>query len=360
MNLQRTLEELILIPSITSNKKACKQAMEYVKDIVEKKGLKTKVYEKNEVYSLLIAKEIKEEYEVILNGHLDVVPAPDKAFKPEIKKEAGKTLMYGRGTSDMKGGDVAILIAFLESLEEGLEKEVALLFSTDEEVGGFNGIGYVVEKGIKANIVFIPDGGNNWSVCTDEKGVFHIEFEAKGKSAHGSKVWLGDNALLKLIKTYENMKKKFNNKWGEAAKDDNWKPTINLGAINGGNAANKVPNEATMLIDIRYPSPVTQDDLEKIVEDSLVRGVTWKAISTGAPLSIDMGNKYLKKWMQIIDKEELEKEHGASDGRFFAQKGIDVIITKPNSSEPHIENEWIDINDLVLFKDKIKEWLEDI
>jgi len=327
MNLQKTLEELVSIPSISSNKKACKKAIEYVKDIVEKKGLKTKIYEKNEVYTLLVAKEIKDEYEIILNGHLDVVPAPDKAFKPKIKQEKGITLMYGRGTSDMKGGDVAILLAFLESLEEGLDKDIALLFSTDEEPGGFNGIGYVVEQGLKADIVFIPDGGNDWSVCTDEKGVFHLEFKAEGTSAHGSKVWMGDNALLKLIKVYENMKKEFDNKWGESTKNDNWKPTINLGALNGGSAANKVPNEATMLIDIRYPTPVTQDDLEKIVEDSLVKGVIWKAISTGAPLHIDVENKYLKKWLEIINKKDLEKESGASDGRFFAQKGIDVIIT---------------------------------
>jgi succinyl-diaminopimelate desuccinylase len=360
MNLQKTLEELVSISSVTSDTKACKQTIDYVKDLVEEKGLKTKLYEKNDVYSLLIAKEIKNKYEVLFNGHMDVVPASEESFKPKVKKENGKTIMYGRGTSDMKGTNVSVLQAFLESVEEGLDKDMAILFTTDEEYGGFNGVGYVIGQGLKADIVFVPDGGQDWSVCTDEKGVFHIKFEAKGVSAHGSRTWLGENALEKLINTYQNLRKAFDKEWGEATIDDNWKPTLNLGALNGGNAANKVPNEATMLIDIRYPSPVTQEQLEKIVRDSIVKGVNWEAISTGAPLSIDIENRYLKKWLEVANADDLEKEPGASDGRFFAEKGIGVILTKPISSKPHIENEWVDVDDLTLFKNRIKEWLRSV
>lgn len=358
MNLQKTLEELVSIPSITSDTKACKRTIEYVKELVEKEGLKTKLYEKNEVYSLLVAKEIKNKYSILFNGHMDVVPAPEKSFKPEVREVDRKTVMYGRGTSDMKGVNVAVLLAFLETLEGGLEKDMAILFTTDEEVGGFNGVGYVIEQDIEADIVFVPDGGQDWSVCTEEKGVLQMRLESKGVSAHGSRTWLGDNAIVKLIKTYVNMKSEFDKRWGEATKDDNWKPTLNLGALNGGNAANKVPNEATMLIDIRYPTPVTQDDLEEIVKDSVVEGVVSQVLSTGSPLSIDMDNRYLKSWLEIANVNDLEKEPGASDGRFFAERGMNVILTKPISSKPHIDNEWIDIDDLIKFKDKIKEWLK--
>jgi succinyl-diaminopimelate desuccinylase len=360
MNLQKVLEDLVSIPSVTSNTKACKKAIDYVKDLVEEKGLKTKMYERNNVYSLLIAKEIKDKYEIIFNGHLDVVPASEESFKPRVEEKDGNRLMFGRGTNDMKGGDAAMLVAFLETLEEGIDKDIALLFTTDEETGGFDGAAYVVEKGINADILFIPDGGKNWNVCTDEKGVFHIKFKATGISMHGSRVWLGDNAIIKLIKVFENMKAIFDEKWSEPTENDNWKPTINLGALNGGEAANQVPDEATMLIDIRYPTPVTQEDLEGIVKDSIVEGVTWKAISTGSPLHIDMDNKYLKKWLEIIDKKEFEKAHGASDARFFAKKGMNCIITTPKASESHIENEWIDLDDLIKFKDKIKEWIKGV
>jgi succinyl-diaminopimelate desuccinylase len=360
MEIEKILKQLVEIPSVTSDTEACKEAVQFIKNIVEKEGLKTKIFEKNNVQSLLVAKEIKNKYEVILNGHLDVVPASKDQFKVRIEEKDGKRIMFGRGTSDMKGGVVTSLVAFLECIEEGCNTDMALLFTTDEETGGFDGAAFAMEKGITADVMFTPDGGDDWSIVTDEKGVFHIKFEATGVSAHGSRTWLGDNAVEKLIKTFNRIDKQFNEKWGKATKKDNWKPTLNLGALNGGDAANKIPNKATMLIDIRYPSPVTQEDLEGVIKSSIQKGVTWKAISTGAPLSTSSKNKYMKKWIKLISNPILEKESGASDARFFAEKGIPVIITKSRGAEPHIDGEWTDLDDLEVFKNKTKEWLKSI
>ncbi|MDD4382123.1 MAG: M20/M25/M40 family metallo-hydrolase [Candidatus Dojkabacteria bacterium] len=357
MKIQNILEDLIKIQSVSSNTKECRRIVDYIDTLVKENGLKSKIYENKDVFSILIGKEIKDKYEVLFNGHLDVVPANQKDFQSIIKKENEKNIMYGRGTSDMKGACVSVLTAFIESIKEGVDLDMAILFTTDEEIGGFNGVKYILDNDIvSADIVFIPDGGNNWSICTDEKGVFQIRLTATGVSAHGSKVWEGDNAILKLIKVYNNISKRFD----KVTEKDNWKPTVNLGALNGGDAANKVPDIATMLLDMRYPTPYTQKDLEKIVNESLVKEVTYEAISTGSPLHIDIGNKYLKKWIKIVDNPEFEKASGASDGRFFAGKGIPVLITKPISSDPHINNEWVDLDDLDIFKKKIKEWLRSI
>ncbi len=361
MKLENILEDIIKIPSVTSDIEACRKTVEYITDLAQKENLKTKLIENDQVLSLIIAKEIKNKYEVILNGHLDVVPASKEQFTPKIKIKKGKRIMYGRGTSDMKGPVVSILLAFIESIREGCNKDIALLFTTDEEFGGFKGMKYLVDQNLRANIFFIPDGGNNWSICTDQKGVFQIKFTAKGVSAHGSRVWLGDNAVVKLITVYENIEKEFLKRWGKATKKNNWKPTVNLGALNGGDNANKVPNVATMLIDIRYPTPVTQSELEEIVKSSIVDGVTWETISSGAPLYTNIKNEYINKWIDVLDdKPVFEQEPGASDGRFLAEKGINVLLTKPRSSEPHIDNEWVDLDDLIVFKDSVKRWIRSI
>ncbi len=98
---------------------------------------------------------------VILKWNLDVVPASKEQFTPKIKVEKGKRIMYGRGTSDMKGPVVSILLAFIESIREGCNKDIALLFTTDEELGGFKGMKYLVDQNLRANIFFIPMVGNN-------------------------------------------------------------------------------------------------------------------------------------------------------------------------------------------------------
>jgi succinyl-diaminopimelate desuccinylase len=357
MNTQKILKELVEIESITKDTKCCKKAIEYIQDIAKENNLKTKILQKNNVYCLLISKQIKKKYKVLLNGHLDVVPGNKGMFKAKVKGNR----MYGRGTSDMKGVDIAMLLAYIQIVQEGLGDDTLLLFTTDEEYGGFNGMANFISQGYTADICFIPDGGNKWSVCTDEKGVFHIKIKAQGKGAHGSRPWTGENAVLKLITVYQNIQKEFKKKWGLPSKDDNWKPTCNLGSLNGGDAANKVPNLAEMQLDIRYPSPVTQKEIEDIVDNSLIDGVSYEVLSTGLPLSTDVNNPYVRKWIEVTKKDiEYEKAHGASDGRFLSEKNIPVILTKPISSEPHIDNEWIDLKDLEVFREKMVEWLKTV
>jgi succinyl-diaminopimelate desuccinylase len=355
MNTEKILKELVEIPSITSDTDQCFKSIKYVEGIAKENNLKTKILEKNNVYCLLISKQIKKKYKAILNGHLDVVPGNEGMFKVRIEQNR----MYGRGTSDMKGVDIAMLLAYIEIVQEGMGDDILLLYTTDEEFGGFNGMANFISQGYTADICFIPDGGNKWSVCTDEKGVFHIKIKAKGQGAHGSRPWTGKNAVLKLISVYENIQKEFEKRWGLPSKNDNWKPTCNLGSLNGGDAANKVPNTAEMQLDIRYPSPVTQKDIEDIVNNSLEDGVTYEVLSTGLPLSTDVNNPYVKKWIEVTGKNiTYEKAHGASDGRFLSEKNIPIILTKPISSEPHIDDEWIDLDDLEIFKNRMVEWLK--
>lgn len=355
MNTQKILKELVEIPSITSDTKECLKAIKYIEKIAKENNLKTKILEKNNVYCLLISNQIKKKYKIILNGHLDVVPGNENMFKVKVKDNK----MFGRGTSDMKGVNVALLLAYIEIVKLGKGDDILLLFTTDEEYGGFNGMGNFISKDYSADISFIPDGGNKWSICTDEKGVFHVVIKAKGKGAHGSKPWTGENAILKLMSVYKNIQKEFEREWGLPTNKDNWKPTCNLGSLNGGDAANKVPNEAEMKLDIRYPSPIKESDIEKIIISSLEKGVTYDVLSTGLPLSTDVNNPYIKKWVKVINKKVVfEKAHGASDGRFLSEKNILVLLTKPVSSDPHIDNEWIDLIDLEKFKEKVIEWLK--
>ena len=69
MELEKILKDLVEIPSVTSDIDNCKKAIDYINRLVIKEGLKTKIYENKNVYSLLIAKDIKNKYEIILNGH---------------------------------------------------------------------------------------------------------------------------------------------------------------------------------------------------------------------------------------------------------------------------------------------------
>lgn len=85
------------------------------------------------------------------HGHYDVVPAAAAGqFEPRIE---GDTL-FGRGSSDMKSGLVAMLFAAkaLRTAGVPLRGRLELLFVPDEETGGALGTGALAAAGL------LPDG----------------------------------------------------------------------------------------------------------------------------------------------------------------------------------------------------------
>ena len=97
-------------------------------------------------------------------GHTDVVPTGDEniwdypPFSGKIiTKEDGKHYLYGRGSSDMKGGDAAMICAMIEYIEKNPDHKgtIDLLLTSNEEGDAVGGTPYVVEFLKKENI--IPD-----------------------------------------------------------------------------------------------------------------------------------------------------------------------------------------------------------
>jgi len=359
------LLKLLKIQSVSFDSKKIKEIQAFVEKLEDLINLRIKTYLSDGISSLVISNDDTKNFDILFVGHLDVVPAIyPKAFEPYEKN--GR--IYARGASDMKGPVVAMMRAMKELIEEGTKLTLGLMLTTDEEVGGQNGVGHLLnEVGYRAKVAFIPDGGDNWSICTDEKGILHVKISAKGVSAHGSRPWKGDNANLKLIKCYETIEKHFYEKWGKPTEKFNWIPTLNLGYIQGGDSTNKVSDHAEAKIDFRFPAEVKKEEIIEIVKNACEKGdCEYEEIVSGASNHIDKNNPFLKAWCcGIKDKSEkgtklFVKAHGASDARFFAEKGVPTIISKPICSEIHVDDEWIDYNSLVEFKDCIKQWVRDI
>src|SRR5438067_10359764 len=76
---------------------------------------------------------------MLVLGHMDVVEAKreDWKFDPFVFREEGG-YFYGRGTSDMKNGDVATTIAAVKLISEGFKphRDIIFFYSGDEETRG--------------------------------------------------------------------------------------------------------------------------------------------------------------------------------------------------------------------------------
>lgn len=355
--MKQLISQLIKFQSDKNHPQEMKKCFDFVVSDLKKVGLKVNTFQKNGHAALVAAPTLKKHYQFLLNGHLDVVPANYlNAFKPQIKNNR----LYGRGASDMKGPLGVLIKISKELVEEKTAVDFCLMITTDEEVGGFDGVNYLVnEKGYSCDCALIPDGGPNFELILGEKGVLFIKLKAKGKAAHGSQPWLGDNALDKLIRVYQQIARKM----PKTTKDDNWKPTFNLGVLSGGDAPNKVCALAEAKIDFRYPEKKQRNQLLQLIKEAVKkeRRVSFEIIVQGAPLINDPQNKYFKDLQAVASKHgrklNVKKEHGASDGRFLSEKGIPVLMFKPLCSPAHIKDEWIDLKSLEDYHRIIKDFL---
>lgn len=353
--MEELLKKLIGFQSDHNHPSEIKRCFNFVVADLKKAGLKVKTYSSNGKPSLIAAWKLKKNYQYILNGHLDIVPADyPHAFKPLVKGNR----LYGRGASDMKG-PVAALMELIKD-EDLKSVDMALMLTFDEEIGGKDGVDYLlVEKGYSCDCAIVPDGGDNFRLIINQKGVIRAKFIAKGKSVHSSQLWLGNNALEKLIRLYQEVKKKI----PDTTKDNRWRSTLNLGSLHGGDAGNKVPDKAEMVLDFRYPEKKEREKILNLIDRKVkeIKGASFHFLVQRPPMVVNKKSRYIKKIVDIAKQHgvncQLDKEPWASDAVYFSIKGSMVIVIKPIAGPYHVKNEWIDLKSLKKFYIILKDFL---
>lgn len=356
--LSEYLSTLVAFNTVTSNQEGSAQALSWVQTQLSPLGLHFKSYQFKGYHSLVMTTQETKTPKIMLVAHIDVVAAPDALFHPVIKNNK----MFGRGVYDMKMA-IACYIQLMNDLKDNLKNyNIGIMLTSDEEIGGINGVQSLLKEGYLADVAFLPDGGFDWNFEEKAKGVLHLKVASHGKSAHGSRPWLGKNAIQQLMDVLQDIQKGFDK---QKSQDGDYYPTANIGKIQGGTVINQVPDSAEALIDIRFPP--SSGDVVKIYTDiqDIVNqhpGVSLERIAEGLPHQEDLSGRYFQSF-RLLAKQLYGIEvgstsaHGSSDARFFGEKKIPVLIIAPKGGEIHADDEWIDLDDLTRFYEVMKAWI---
>jgi acetylornithine deacetylase/succinyl-diaminopimelate desuccinylase-like protein len=156
---------------------------------------------------------------ILLMAHLDVVDArrDDWSIEPfKLTEQDG--YFYGRGSSDNKGGAVAIVTALLRLRAEGFKpkRDIVLLFTGDEETTGRGAELGATEwrKWTDAEFALNSDGGGGgfakdgrplgFTMQTAEKTYSMYSFTVRNRGGHSSKP-RPDNAIYKLAEALKRL-----------------------------------------------------------------------------------------------------------------------------------------------------------
>lgn len=385
--------ELVKIPS-ENPPGDVKDIASFIEDWLETRGLKVEAYEPERGRVSLISKIGETDRPaIILNGHMDVVPAgnPKRWNFPPYCGEVKGSKVLGRGATDMKGGLTSIIVAFATVFQvvKALPGRVILNAVPDEETGGEYGSGWCVKTGkVQGDACLIGEPSGIRHSFIGEKGICWLRLNSEGVPAHGSLPMLGDNAIEKLVKALpiaqrmrreeaetpmeitsvieasqdfyrEMMRGKGvidEAKIEDAARAINHN-TVNIGVIQGGVKTNIVPESCTANIDIRVPAGVTPEKVKMRIEEMLKEA----GLADINCEFIDRSNPNYtaptEEVFTILDNNVREVVGvdakplfmtGATDGRFFRLKGIPTINYGPGEiSLAHAYNEYVPTDDLI-------------
>jgi len=224
----------------------------YLGGLLEEQGLEVNEYEFADGRTSLVARTrgARERQPLCLTGHLDVVPlgAAEWTHEP-FAGEMENGRLYGRGSTDMKGGIAAMTVAALRALEADDRVPLELVFTASEETGCEGAYHLTGTPGLLtppgAMIIGEPTG--NYPLI-GHKGAFWLHAITRGTTAHGSMPEAGDNAVHKAAHAITRLE---NFAFRETPDPSLGLPSLNVGTVAGGMNMNSVPDEATIGIDIR-------------------------------------------------------------------------------------------------------------
>jgi len=324
---------------------------------------------------------------IILNGHIDVVPEGDvsKWNQPPFSGHIENNRMYGRGTTDMKGGNVALLLAVEAIAKSGIKLKGDVIFESviEEESGGVGTLATLM-RGYQADAAIIPEP-TNMKLFIKQQGSMWFRVTVEGRSAHGGTRYEGVSAIDKAWKVY-NAIMKLEAKRNAAITDPLYKHIsiplpINVGKIQGGSWPSSVPDLVTMEGRIGVGPHEEMNEVKNQLttcmkevndEDDWLRehpvhleffGGQW------VPNFVEQDHPFVDTLIQNFEslyKREIliEASPWGTDGGLLGKVGgIPTLIIGPGETKvAHYPNEFIDLGEVIqaskLFAHTIISWCE--
>ncbi|QIK70728.1 ArgE/DapE family deacylase [Erysipelothrix sp. HDW6C] len=373
------LQDVIRIESINGNEKAVAL---YLQKLLKDHGIESTLVDYAPDRSNLVATMKSGEGKVLAySGHMDVVDPGDASLwkYPPFDAHIEGNKMYGRGTTDMKSGLVAQVLAMIEMKEQGIpfKGTLKLLATVGEEVGEL-GAEQLTTEGYMDDVDGLIIGEpTNYILMYTHMGSINYTLTSKGKEAHSSMPQLGINAInhLNVFIT------RVNEAMDKVAADYNdatlGRTIHNVTVISGGNQVNSIPALATLQGNIRSLPEFDNDKvialLQKVVDElnlekdyNLTLAIDFNKI----PVKADKDSSLINTVQGVSEKHDkgrlqLVGAAGTTDAAEFtkAKKAFDFVVFGPGvSTLAHQMNEYVEIDNYLemieIYKDIAASYLK--
>jgi glutamate carboxypeptidase len=287
---------------------------------------------------------------ILLIGHMDTVFDPGTAAGRPYRRDGDRAT--GPGTSDMKGGLLAGLLALRALVNSGARPAVTVVANPDEEIGSPFSTPHIrrLAPGHVAALV-LECARANGDVVSARKGIADLQIDFHGRAAHaGVEPEKGRNAILAAARAVEALHG-LNGRWPSV--------TCNAGVIAGGTRPNVVAADCNLQVDLRAATVAEFDAarsaVDAIVASPAVAGVSaeLRQIASHPPMERSAASAHLVTTVRAI-ADELgftvtdAATGGASDANTTAAMGLPTLDgLGPIGGDDHSDHEWLDLSSIV-------------
>ncbi|MFJ4207071.1 succinyl-diaminopimelate desuccinylase [Paenarthrobacter sp. NPDC089675] len=315
--------------------------------------------------AIIARTELGRSERVILAGHLDTVPLPtvpgSLGTVPATWQSGipGEGVLFGRGTTDMKGG-VAVQLALAATLfDDGHQpdKDVTFVFYDHEEVEAVkSGLGRLVRNhgdlldGDFA-ILLEPTDGTVEGGCN---GTSRFEATTFGETAHSARAWMGINAIHAAAPILERLAAYEPRTINVDGLD--YRESLNAVKIKGGTAGNVIPDRCVVEINYRFAPDKTPDQAEAHVRE-LLEGFDVVRTDAAAGARPGLNHPAAASFVAAVGAEPKPK-YGWTDVARFSELGIPAVNFGPGDPLlAHKDNEHVDADAIRECLRALRTWL---
>lgn len=297
---------------------------------------------------------------LLLNGHLDTVPADGMSIDPFAGAFDGHRLS-GRGAVDMKSALAAQMAALKAIRQSGVPFDGELWFGSEvgEEGGGWRLDALLPPGPIDCDLAVVGEP-TELQLCFGCRGGLHFVLETTGVTTHSGMAERGVNAILAAARCipiiYElPCLNERDPVWGRCA--------VNVQDIRGGGLVDRsVPDHCVATFDVRL-NPGTSVERARIELDAALENaraadptlrVAWRLIAPAKDaVSIDPSHPFVLDALDAIEcvtasPPRLGGFPGGCSAIELIRRGVPTVIYGPGSvAQAHSSNEWVDTDQVI-------------
>jgi succinyl-diaminopimelate desuccinylase len=299
---------------------------------------------------------------IAFNAHVDTVGVGERAnWKSDPYKALVKGgLVHGLGAGNCKGS-MAVQLWLAEQIARRggpANGELIFTFVADEENLGSDGMEFLRKSGRVRPDALILGAQTENNLIVAERGVMWARITTKGRAAHAGNPSAGDNAILRMMRLVGALQSYYDKALAKRISGA-MKSTVNIGMFHGGHNTNVVPSACTVEIDRRLlPDEKVKDaftELKRVVDGTGEPKSQYSVeFLTGTNGFFAPENGRAVSAFEAVVKQQTGRKvkflnaTGVSDGRYYADDGIEIINFGPGSgAQGHAANESVPIAEMV-------------